>query len=55
MEIFHTISDIIFLKFIAFTCKFDSPQVKQNLISSIVIFIYELPPELPNNLRSLRY
>ena len=29
----------------------DSPQVKGNLISSITILVYELPHELPNDLR----
>ena len=29
----------------------DSPQIKQNLISSIENLVYELPHELPNDLR----
>ena len=31
--------------------RFDSSQVKQDLISSIINFVYELPHELPNDLR----
>ena len=29
----------------------DSPQVKRNVISSIANMVYELPHELPNDLR----
>ena len=31
--------------------RFDSSQVKQDLVSSIINFVYELPHELPNYLR----
>ena len=31
--------------------KFDLSKVKQDLISSIINFVYELPQKLPNNLR----
>ena len=34
-----------------FPCKFDSPQVKRDLISSITNFVYELPHELLSDLR----
>ena len=30
---------------------FDSPQVKWDLISSIINFVYKMPHELSNNLR----
>ena len=42
---------IIFWKFTIFPYRSDSPQVKQNLISSIANFVYVLTQELPNNLR----
>ena len=37
------ISHIIRLLFTVFRSKFNSPQVKWNLISSIINFVYELP------------
>ena len=46
-----TIIDEIFWEFIMFPRNFDLPQVKRKLIRSIIIFLYELPQELPNNLR----
>ena len=33
--------------------RFDSPQVKRDLITRIINFVYELPHELPNDLRLL--
>ena len=33
-----------------FSCEFYSPQVKHNLIFSIINFVYELPHELLNDL-----
>ena len=42
---------VIFCIFIEFYYRFHSPQVKQNLISSITNLVYELPNELRNNLR----
>ena len=33
--------------------RFDSPQVKRDLITRIIDFVYELPHELPNDLRLL--
>ena len=48
-----TILTIIFWEFTVFPCKFDSPQVKQGLVSSIIKFLYELPDELPNYLKTL--
>ena len=44
---FHTISDITFLPFTVFPGKFNLPQGKRNLNSSVTNFVYELP----NNLR----
>ena len=46
MKNFHTICDITFLLFIVFPGKFNSPQVKPTLNSSITNFIYELPNDL---------
>ena len=43
---------MILWKFTVFPCKFDLPQVKRDLISSITNFIYKLPHELVNDLRS---
>ena len=34
-----------------FLYRLDQPQVKRNVISSIANMVYELPHELPNNLR----
>ena len=34
---------IIFWNFTIFQCRYDSPQVEQNLISSIANLVYELP------------
>ena len=42
---------IIFWKFTMFQYRSDSPQIKQNLISSIANFAYVLTQELPDNLR----
>ena len=44
---------IFFLNITMFLCKFNSPQVKQNLTSSIIKFVYVLPHKLSSNL-SLR-
>ena len=49
-----TIIDIIFLQFTVFPCNFNSPQVKWNLISGIIHFVYELPNELPNDLKEMK-
>ena len=46
-----TILAIIFWQFAVFPLKFDSPQVKQNLISSIIKVLYELSHELQNDLK----
>ena len=46
-----TILVIIFWNFTVFQDRSDSPQGKQNLISSIANVVYELPHELSNNLR----
>ena len=46
-----TLPVIIFWNFIKFYYRFQSPQVKHNLISSITNFVYELPNELANDLR----
>ena len=46
-----TIMDIIFRNFATFQKSLDSPQVKQRLISSIKSIVYELPHQLPNDLR----
>ena len=45
--LFHNILE---LNLITFQYSFDSPQVKPNLVSTIKIFVYELPLEFPNNL-----
>ena len=42
---------IIFWNFTILQYRSDSPQVKRNLISSIANLVYELPHELPNDLR----
>ena len=42
---------IIFWNFSMFQYRPDSPQVKQNLISTITNFVRELPHELQNGLR----
>ena len=34
-----------------FGYRFDPPKVKRDLIFNIIAFVYELPHELPNNLR----
>ena len=46
-----TILVIIFWQFSAFLWKFDSPQVKRDLISSMINFLHELPYELPKDMR----
>ena len=46
-----TIGDKIFWQFTVFLCKFGSSQVQQNMISSIIKFVYELPHKLSNGLR----
>ena len=47
-----TIFPLIFWQFtVCFLCNFDWPQVKQDLISSIVIFVNQLPHNLRNNVR----
>ena len=47
-----TIFPLIFWQFtVCFLCNFDWPQVKQDLISSIVIFVNQLPHNLQNNVR----
>ena len=46
-----TILAIIFWQFAVFPLKFDSPQVKQNLISSIIKVLYELSHKLQNDLK----
>ena len=51
MNVFQTILVIIFWLFTLFQYRFDSLQVKQDLISSIIEFIYEFSQELPSNLR----
>ena len=43
-------STILVILFSSFTMC-DSPQVKRNVISSIANLVYELPHELPNDLR----
>ena len=45
-----TILVIIFWNLTIFYYRFDSPQVKRNLISSAANLVYELPHELPNDL-----
>ena len=52
VSIVATMLTMILWKFTVFPCKFDSPQVKLDLISSITNFIYKLPHELVNDLRS---
>ena len=44
----------MFKKFTKFKCSFHSPQVKQNLITIIKNFIYELTEKFPNELRVVR-
>ena len=51
MQHFQTNSDIIPFQFTNFPCKFGSLQVKRNLISSIILFVYELHHEFPNEFR----
>ena len=46
-----TILVIIFWNFTIFQYRSNSPQVKGNLISSIANLVYELPHELPNDLK----
>ena len=46
MKNFQTISDMTFLPFTVFPGKFNSPQVKRNLNSSITNFVYELPNDI---------
>ena len=50
MKNFQAIGDIISLPFTVFSCKFNSPQVQGNLISSEKNFAYELPQESSNDL-----
>ena len=50
-QIITTIIDIIFWDFLILYQIFFSPQVKQSVIISNKHGIYELPHELPNNLR----
>ena len=40
-----------FCNLLYFLCKFNSPQVKQNLISRIINFLKDLPNDLPIDLR----
>ena len=44
----------ILWKNFTFWYMFDSPQIKRDLIFIIMNFVYELPLELPNDLRSLK-
>lgn len=44
----------MFKKFTKFKYSFHSPQVKQNLITIIKNFIYELTEKFPNELRVVR-
>ena len=46
-----TISDMISLRFTVFPCKFNSPEVKWNLIFSVISFFSELPHNLLNELK----
>ena len=46
-----TVQVIIFWNFTIFWYRSDSSQVKRNLISTIANLVYELPYELPNDLR----
>ena len=50
-ENLETFLVIIFLHCTIFWYRYDSPQVKQNLIFSIANLKYKLPHELPNDLR----
>ena len=50
-DVESTILVIIVWNFTIFQYRSDSPQVKQNLMSSIANFVYELLHELPNTLR----
>ena len=50
-EIFQTILIIIFCNFAVFKYRSDSPQVQENMISTITNLKYELSHELPNDLR----
>ena len=45
-DIASTISDRISLQVTVFMWKFDSPQVKRNLIPTIINFLFKLPHEL---------
>ena len=49
--VYSIFNDIMYLPFTVFPCKFNSPKVKRNLISSIINFANELPHELSNNLK----
>ena len=42
------IAELIFSNNATFQFRFDSPQVKRDLISAIVNFVYELLPQLLN-------
>ena len=44
-----TILVIIYWNFTVFQYRFDSPNIKRTLISSIANSVYELPHEVPNN------
>ena len=50
MKKFKTISDITIWPFTGLPREFNSPQVKQNLISSLINFVYEWFHELVNYL-----
>ena len=45
------IIDKIFWQLTVFPCKFNSPQVKRNLILFMINFVYELPHKLSNDQR----
>ena len=45
------IIDKIFWQLTVFPCKFNSPQVKRNLILFMINFVYELPHKLSNDHR----
>ena len=47
---FQSISDIMFLQFAVFPCKFDSPKLEHNFNSSTINLIYLLPYKLLNDL-----
>ena len=51
--IWHTkkFSDILFFQITVFPCMFNWLQVKPDLISSIINFVYKLIHEFPNNLK----